>query len=379
MRAAVLLAASLAVACDPSAADRLAEAVRAERAGDDEAAARAWAALTEASPDRADAWRGLARTSLRTGDHTEAQRAAERAAELEPDHADTQELLGHARSRDDDPEGAAAAFARALELDPGRARLRFALGRAYEAAALPVESRDAYLAAAEADYLPARTLTAAVRVDLATQDVHGPGELETLRERLDRAEAAAGDDAAVRGAIEGLRWRIERRRRLDTARARQILRDLREPSGAPTPEADPGFDPAWTEEVIEPGAVTGSAEETGVRTSLRELGQDVTLQAVEVDSEMSPVAANRAAQGYLSRVRSCYARSLLDDRALAGELEVTLELASDGRVTSAAPDAELGGVGPCVAQSARLWRWPSAPGASTVVLRYGFGEADPIQ
>jgi hypothetical protein len=90
----------------------------------------------------------------------------------------------------------------------------------------------------------------------------------------------------------------------------------------------------------------------------------VRLGRPTVDGDLAPEIVARIARRNTAKLRKCYEGFLQRDPGLGGDLELALTISGSGNVTKASQTKqELGneGVGDCMAQQAKRWKFPAPP------------------
>lgn len=111
----------------------------------------AWFRATELDPTAAEAWAGLAKSSLLMGDFYRAITAAREALKLKDDDADAAMILGYALLRNGQADQALAVLTAASAAHPQDVTLKCLLGRAYAATGRDDQARRCYVAAFQAE------------------------------------------------------------------------------------------------------------------------------------------------------------------------------------------------------------------------------------
>ncbi|MBL4686143.1 MAG: AgmX/PglI C-terminal domain-containing protein [Nannocystaceae bacterium] len=96
---------------------------------------------------------------------------------------------------------------------------------------------------------------------------------------------------------------------------------------------------------------------------------------ITVDGALAQDIIRRIVRAHTDEVRDCYAQGLDKDPDLHGRLKIAFEIAASGAVTSSTiKDSTLGedGVGECIVQAVKRWKFPKPTGAGVVSVVYPF-------
>lgn len=113
----------------------------------------------------------------------------------------------------------------------------------------------------------------------------------------------------------------------------------------------------------------GGSVESGVKTETEVQGS-ATVEAPEVDGDLSQEAIASVMKRQLKALRACYEGALKRDKGLAGKVVIRFEILESGKISNIEfEDVSLGSgdVQECIRRRAQFWRFPKPEGGSVFV------------